>query len=502
MVKASREFRGAIGLAAGLALLGAATPSAHAQEAGPADESDAATGQGNDLIVTAQRRSERLQDVPIAISALGSDQLADAGANDIGALRGAVPGLTISNSAGINASNLVSIRGVGGLAVPIGTSQAVAFYVDGVYLSRPDAAFFSLDDVERVEVLRGPQGTLYGRNATAGAINIITREPGDTLAGGFDVRTGNFNSVNARGSVSGPLGAGFSAGISASYDRRDGFYINTVTGARVKGESGYTVRGKLRYVSPDDSFSAVLTGDHSGRDGRLYIRNQYSSVAPPSTFVGIGDPDRISFDVLTDQQAKTDISGTGVALTLNYAAGDIDLTSVTAHREIDSLIVYDVDGTALPAVISASDNRGKTFSQEIRAVYSGGSIDLTVGGNYYHEKASVGFLSQSPATPLRFTNPFTSTTVDAYALFAQLEYEIVDRLTLVGGLRLNHEKRDFLVDYTAAPTPGGLATGSLKDTALIPSVGINFAANDDVLLYAKASKGYQAPGYNGFVGVA
>ena len=147
MVKASREFRGAIGLAAGLALLGAATPAAHAQEAGPADESDAATGQGNDIIVTAQRRSERLQDVPIAISALGSDQLADAGANDIGALRGAVPGLTISNSAGINASNLVSIRGVGGLAVPIGTSQAVAFYVDGVYLSRPDAAFFSLDDV-------------------------------------------------------------------------------------------------------------------------------------------------------------------------------------------------------------------------------------------------------------------------------------------------------------------------------------------------------------------
>ena len=502
MTKALNHMRRALGFASTIALTGFVVPAAHAQEAAPDEQTSEAPSQGNEIIVTAQRRSERLQDVPIAISALGSEQLANAGATDISALRGAVPGLTISNSAGINASNLVSIRGVGGLAVPIGTSQAVAFYVDGVYLSRPDAAFFSLDDVERVEVLRGPQGTLYGRNATAGAINIITREPGDILAGGFDVRTGNYNSINVRGSVSGPLGGGFSAGVSGSYDRRDGYYFNTVTDARVKGERGFTVRGKLRYSSPDDSFSAVLTGDHSRRDGRLYIRNQYSSVAPPSSFVGIGDPDLISFDALTDQQAKTDIRGTGVALTLSYSAGPVDITSVTAHREIDSLIIYDVDGTALPAVISASDNRGKTFSQELRAVYSNGPLDLTVGGNYYREKASVGFLSQSPAAPLRYTNPFTSTTVDAFALFAQVEYEIVDRLTLVGGLRLNREQRDFLVDYTAAPTPGGRATGKLSDTAVIPSVGVNFAANDDVLLYAKASRGYQAPGYNGFVGVA
>jgi iron complex outermembrane receptor protein len=137
-----------------------------------------------EIIVTAQRREQRLQDVPLAISAVGSEQLADRGVTDISAMSSVVPSLSISGNAGNGGFRLLSIRGLSGQAVPIGQSQTVAVYLDGEYLPKPDAAFFALDDIERLEVLRGPQGTLYGRNATGGAINIITRMPGDQLQGG------------------------------------------------------------------------------------------------------------------------------------------------------------------------------------------------------------------------------------------------------------------------------------------------------------------------------
>lgn len=495
-----RGVRAASSLTLALILGAGIAPAAFAQ--GAPSGADNQQGEAADIIVTAQRRSERLQDVPIAISALGSEALSNTMATDIGALRASVPGLTISTSAGINASNLVSIRGVGGLAVPIGTSQATAFYVDGVYLSRPDAAFFSLDDVERVEVLRGPQGTLYGRNATAGAINIITREPGKDVKASFDLNTGNYEAVNVRGSVSGPLASGLYAGLSGSYDTRDGYYFNTVTDHRIGGERGYTVRGKLRFAPEGSNFTATLAGDANKRDGAIFIRNQYSAVTPGGVFIGVGDPDLIAIDAASEALSTSRTKGRGVSLTMTYGTGNIDLTSITAYRTIDTYIAYDVDGTAAPILITAIDNRGKTFSQELRGVYSSGPVNLTLGGNYYHEKASVGYASQSPFTPLLLTNPYTETTVDAYALFGQLEYEVLPRLTLVGGLRLNYETRDFAVDYSRAPTPGGIGKGNVSDTVLIPSVGVNFKADRHLLLYAKYGQGYQAPGYNGFVGLS
>jgi len=453
-----------------------------------------------EIIVTAQRRAERLQDVPIAISAVGSDQLAQTGANDLSGLRGSVPGLTISSSAGINVSNLISIRGIGGLAIPIGTSQATAFYLDGVYLSRPDAAFFGLDDVERIEVLRGPQGALYGRNATAGAINVITREPGTDVRASFDVRAGNFDSVTTRGSVSGPLGGGFSAGVSASYDVRDGYYFNVASNARVAGWRGYTVRGKLRYATEDNDFKAIFTADRSHRRGKDYLGQQYiTSNLVTGTFVGIGNPDQVNVDTLTDSLTTTRISSEGLSLTLDKQAGAFSLTSVTGFRKLKSFTIYDVEGLPLSLLVSGNDSRGETFSQELRAVASLGSVRITGGANYYREKASVRYTSQSPLVPLRFAQPYTETEINAYALFGQVELDIMDQLTLVGGLRLNHEKRTFLVDYTQGLLPLGKGQGELKDTALIPSVGVNFEVNPDILIYGKYSQGYQAPGYNAFV---
>nr|WP_281423006.1 TonB-dependent receptor [Sphingomonas colocasiae] len=452
-----------------------------------------------EIVVTAQRRSERLQDVPIAISALGGDAMADRGIIDIGDLRSAVPSLAISTFGGVNASNLVSIRGITGQPLPIGSGQAVAIYLDGVYLARPDAGFFGLDNIDRIEVLRGPQGTLYGRNATAGAINIITRMPGDRLEGGFDVAAGNYRTVRARGSVSGPIGAGLSAGFSASYDRHRGWFTNTIDGRPLGANRSYTLRGQLRYEAPEGGFNATISGDLSKTDGTPLFKGL---VSPAGAILGIGDPDRVTTDIAG--KIGTHVKSRGLSLTANVPLGDaIELTSISAYRRVDTDTSIDGDSSAAPLFWTASINASKSFNQELRAVFTGASVRATMGGNYFHEKSSFGLSVLGSAAPAPiYANPSDTSSLDAFALFGQFEVDLARALTLVGGLRYNHEQRDFTIDYTGAPTPGRFTAGNLRDSALLPSAGINFKASRDILLYAKVSNGYQAPGFNFAPGVA
>ena len=483
-------------LAAGTAFLLLAT-AAQAQVASPPAENSETSSPpiGADIIVTAQRRSERLQSVPIAITAVGAAELATRGISDVSSLSGVVPGLAISSFGGINSSNLVAIRGIAGQPLPIGAGQATAIYLDGVYLSRPDAGFFTLDDVERVEVLRGPQGALYGRNATAGAINIITREPGDTVRGGIDASYGNFNSVVAKGSLSGPLGSGFSAGISGSFDRRDGYFTNTLTGKKADRRRGYTARAKLRYVEPGGQFDATLSGDISAVDGADVIKNPYAF--PTAVYNGLGDADEVSVD--SAGSADLRIRSRGASLVMNYAlAENLTLTSITGLRRLHVITAYDGDGSPIPAAFSYSDNYARTFNQEVRGVYTGTAFRMTLGANYFSETANFGISNSVIPTA---NNPYDTSDLKAWAVFGQAEYDITNRVTLVGGLRYNHEHRDFVIDYSQAPVPGARTPGTVKDNALIPSFGVNFKLTPDVLLYAKASQGYQAPGFNMAPGV-
>lgn len=494
------SFSGSLAFAgSAIAFMSMATPAAAQDEQAAAPDqaqvSQPGAETGGEIIVTAQRRAERLQDVPIAITALGSDQLAQRGAVDLANLVGAVPGLSISGFTGANGSNVVSIRGVTGQVLAIGSGQATAIYIDGVYLSRPDAAFFALDDVERIEVLRGPQGALYGRNATAGAINIITREPGTELQGGGELSYGNFDTVSARASLTGPLGGGFSAGISGGYNRHDGYIRNTVTGNRLNDREAYTLRGKLRFTSSDDRFSAVLAGDYVHDDATPVFKN--SILLPSGEFVGIGNPEEFSSDAATEAQTQRRTINKGVSLTLNYEASNtLDLVSITAFRDIDVLAIYDADGSQLPALVAGTQNDSQTFSQEIRAVYTGDRFRATVGANVFTEDASFGLSVVPPTGIQNFATPFDTSDLTAWAIFSQLEFDLTDQLTLVGGLRYNNEKRDFTVDYRGAPVPGPLFTGTVSDEKLIPSIGVNFKPSSDVLIYGKISQGYQAPGFN------
>jgi iron complex outermembrane receptor protein len=456
---------------------------------------DGAGGGLEEIVVTAQRRAERLQDVPISISAIGSEALAARGVNDLTSLNGAVPGLNITGFAAANASNLVSLRGVAGQPLPIGGGQATAIYLDGVYLARPEAAFFALDDVERIEVLRGPQGTLYGRNATAGAINIITREPGDQPAGGIDVSYGNYEAISARGSLSGPLGGGFAAGLSASYEDRDGYFTNTVTGTEPDARDAYTVRGKVRYASPADKFTATLAADTSETNGRDLVRSIYNTSAPTGVYVGIGDYDKVSLDAADLGRAEN--RGKGASLSLNYNVNDaLQLTSITSYREIDSYRGYDADATATVQLLNVAATTNEAWNQEVRALLTLDRLRLTAGANYFREEATFGFSSRSPTLPVVLLSPYDTTELEAVAVFSQLEFDITDRLTAVAGLRYNDEQREFTVDYRRGPTPGLFTFGEIEDDEWIPSAGLNFKLAPDLLVYAKASRGYQAGGFN------
>jgi iron complex outermembrane receptor protein len=282
------------------------------------------------VIVTAQRREEKLQDVPIAVTAVSHDMLARRNAVDLSDLPGAVPGLSIAGFTGGNASNLVSIRGVAGQVLPIGAGQPVAIYLDDVYLSRPDAAFFGLDDVERIEVLRGPQGSLYGRNATAGAINIITRMPASSREGSAELSVGNFDAVSARGSFRSPVGMGFSAGVSGSHDRHGGYIRNTVTGNRLNSRDAHTLRGQLRYQSSNGKFEAVLAGDYTDDESTPIFKNAY---LPSGAFAGVGDPEEFASHAASEGQTIRQTVNKGVSLRLQrQALGTLDLVSITSWR--------------------------------------------------------------------------------------------------------------------------------------------------------------------------
>ncbi|WP_084691013.1 TonB-dependent receptor [Sphingomonas sp. SRS2] len=444
-----------------------------------------------DIVVTAQRRSERLQDVPIAISALGPASLSQGGAGSIVDLQGSVPGLSITGSAGINATNLVSLRGVAGQAVPIGANQATAIYLDGVYLSKPDAGFFGLQDVERVEVLRGPQGTLYGRNATAGAINIITYTPSDKLEGKFDASYGNYNAASVGGYVSGPLVGDLSASLSGGYNRRDGFFRNTLTGHRIGGNESYSARIKLAYDN-HDNFDAMLSAD--------YTHKLSDDLFTPSNLVGRKQSfakDSVTTDL--ESQIRTRLTTGGVALTMNvHPATDFTITSISSYRRFNFFTVYDIDGGAAALIHPMFSNKNETFSEEIRGVYAGDRFRFTVGANYFNEKAQVELAINPPAFTKaqldRNPQPRTTSDLNALAGFGQFEFDLLPKVTIVGGLRFNYEKRDFTIDYSSNGTAKPLV-GEVSDTAWLPSAGVNFKLSRDILLYAKVNKGYQSPGY-------
>ena len=462
-----------------------------------------------DIVVTAQRRSERVQDTPIAITALSNEGLAKANVTTLSDLSGRIPGLVVGGGLSGGGNNALSIRGVTGQVIPIGADAAVSVYLDGVYLPKPENALFTLGDVERLEVLRGPQGTLYGRNATAGAINIVTRTPGDHWSGLLDVNYGNLETYEAKAYIGGPIGGGLSVSVSGAASGNGGYYRDTQTRQKLSGSDTITGRFKLRYATPDDRLTAILAVDYTKLSGDYSLFHLGDGTLANFRYVGTSQypftPDDLGKRSFNTRRTR------GASLQLNYnVSSHLTLTSISSVRDNNLNAFYSLSpqgGYSLNGLYLHTVNSGKfgpSYSQELRGVFQSKALTVTAGATYYRERAHntfgqvvgpVGAPFPSNGLAAAPTAPLVRTLSESYAAFAQAELHVTPTLTGIVGLRVNHERREMSNTYPyRANTPG--EERRVTDDALIPKVGINFQPNSAILVYGTVSRGYQAPGFS------
>ena len=412
------------------ALCALASP-ALAQETGSAQPSAAdqpAPEFGNDIIVTATRRSEALADVPIAVSAVTAEALQNSGASDIRSLNQLAPSLLVS-STGSEANGSARIRGIGTVGDNPGLESSVAVFIDGVYRSRTGSGLNELGEIERIEVLRGPQGTLFGRNASAGLINIVSKKPSFETSGMAEATYGNYDFLRLAAGVTGALNENIAGRFDMVYVKRDGFFENVTQGGgsegRVNDRDRIFVRGQLLF-EPTDALSFRLIGDYTYRNesccGAVYVATK-ESIDPTANTTTPGfntdgavqlSPNNRIVDVLRSlggivtypeqNPYDRDVAVTpgrtfenvtrdyGVSGELNYDFGGASLTSITAYRYYKSGGAGDVDYSNVDIAYRADDGnayrRFRTFTQELRLQGTAfdDKLDWLVGGYYGHEK--------------------------------------------------------------------------------------------------------------------
>ncbi|MGI4879601.1 MAG: TonB-dependent receptor [Janthinobacterium lividum] len=392
----------------------AATPTAATAATGAVASGTSATANDHEIIITATRRSETLSNVPIAVSAIGATALENSGANDIRALNQLAPSLLVSSTS--NESNATArIRGIGTVGDNPGLESSVAVFIDGVYRSRTGSGLNDLGDIERIEVLRGPQGTLFGRNASAGLINIITVKPSFEFGGDAEATYGNYSDRRIVAGLTGPIIADTLAfRIDGVYNKRDGLYKNIVDDTTINNRNRYFVRGQLLFT-PTPDISLRLIGDYTHRNERCcaavftstaetagvpgqpgaYVTSPTNRIVDVMTSLGAifptpGDP--YSRQVAVDRSYRNTTTDWGGSGQLDWKLGDVNLTSITAYRQYKAGDAGDFDYSNLDIAYRADDGnsyrRFRTFTQEVRLQGSlfGDRLDWLVGGFYSDEK--------------------------------------------------------------------------------------------------------------------
>ena len=522
-----------------------AAPAVFAAEDGPAVaiEAEPADSTVDTLIVTARRREESAQDVPIALQVTSGVKLEEAGVNTISQLTQLVPTLQVLSPNGRNTA--LTIRGLGasyGLAND-GLEQGVGIYVDGVYNSRPGSALSDFVDVERVEVLRGPQGTLFGKNTTAGALNIVTR---DANTQAFEAQVeGSYGSYNYRqfkGSITAPIVKDVLAvRLSAVATYRDGDIYNVVQKTDQNARESETVRGQIYWQATDKlllRFAADYTSQQPECCTQLFWKygptlkpanQQYPALAagkgyaPPSTNIHDRKAD-------VDSLIQADQWLSGYALTGDYDFDFATLTVIAAHREWDWEPRNDRDYTALDVTRqSANPSHQKQDSLEIRLGSNGANtVDWTAGLYYFDQNITTAGVTEYGAdatywllpgtvTPPALLDGYTvlnNSSIDttSYAAFGQLTWNITDRLSITPGIRYTKEEKDG--EYVATVS-GGLVTAdttlinrrlgiarpqayaaSTSDGSWSGQIAVSYDITEDVHLYGTWSQGFKSGGIN------
>lgn len=397
-----------------------ATPAmAQDSPASPPSAAEAAAPESNaqgDIIVTATRRSQALSDVPLAVSAVTAETLQNSGATDIRQLNQLSPSLLVSSTTSEAGAGVARIRGIGTVGDNPGLESSVATFIDGVYRSRTGSGLTELGAIDRIEVLRGPQGTLFGRNASAGLIHVITAKPKFESEGTAEATYGNYDYMRGVVGLTGPISEHLAYRIDGVYVKRDGFLKDVVSGRDVNNRDRWLVRGQLLF-EPTDQFSVRIIGDYTDRNeeccGAVYLPASDARLVAgtmtfgPSAVAGLiralsGRADAVNDDPSLRQTAitpgrsyRSDVRDWGLSGEINYEMGLGKLTSITAYRDNRYIRGQDADFNALDLFIRPDNGdyqqRFKTFTQELRLQGEAfeGKLDWLVGGYYADEKLSL-----------------------------------------------------------------------------------------------------------------
>jgi iron complex outermembrane receptor protein len=474
------------------------------QAADASDSTPAGAGENlEEVIVTANKRTENLQVVPLAVSVISEDALQASGVTQFADLGKLAPSLTIRPAEHPVNSN-VSLRGVGTFAFGIGVESSVAVLLDEVPLAFQARAFTDLPDVERIEVLRGPQSTLYGKSASAGLINIITRGPTDTLQASVNAMGTTDDEYGGSFSVSGPISPELGYIVSAAYSQWDGNVKNLFTGDDVNGREAFNTRAKLKW-DPTTDVSLTLSANYLG--GETTVGRPFLTIDPtallrgtagqttPVVFPGV-TIDHDNLDTSNNYDARTSYSGYGGSLRGEFGLGNMNLVSITSYDKFRLNDYLDQDDTSSSAAIGNNNQIGEFHSelvtQELRLLSpSTDPFRYTLGAYYGNVKFDRPFF-RGPVFSL--ANWHATSESKQLAGFAQIDWEVIDKLTLTAGGRVQNEK----VSYTSLDIQNGNAqfSGDAEDTASTYKISPQYQITPDLMVFATYATGYKGQTYD------
>ena len=456
----------------------------------------------DDIVVTATKRAENLMDIPVAISAFSGEALNKMGISGVQALQTANPAVIFPNT---GAYSQPYIRGVGSRLLQNGFDPSVATYVDGRYISRQSAINLEFADIERVEVLKGPQGVLFGRNASAGAIRIITRDVSKDFEGYMKGGFGNYGRLAVQGALNVPLTETLGIRISADTLQRNGFAKNIFpAGQRDWDDRNWTsVRAKLRW-QPTDWFDARLTGSYWRSDdiaGNDLIQVGRLDLSTGIRLGGITGRNRKEVASASKDPIKKEEKAT--ELDLHFDLGFADLSTITTYADLNNLLGFEGDGTSARVVDAVIFERSKTFSQEIQLASKGyAPIEWLVGAYLFRDNTHFDTVfdraSAVPASPTA-SNGQQNVLTKSWAGFGQLKWHVTDQFSLTAGGRYTHDKKDVLL--LPSPNRGAvtIAVVPYSDSAKFEKFTPSLTAEYDfgpTLVYAKFARGFKSGGFN------
>jgi iron complex outermembrane receptor protein len=516
-------------LLAGAAAIACYTPALAQDGAAQATDTAAAPAPG-EIVVTAQKRAERLLDVPVAVSAVTADSLSRAQINDTASLSRAVPSLTFQQGQG-SQSNGFRIRGVGSQLFSLGVEASVSTVVDGVVAARATQGFADFADIERIEVLRGPQGTLFGKNATAGVVSVITAKPSRTPTASIEATIAEKNEYRVKGTVSGPISDTLAARLTGYYNDVGGYIHNVATGRDVNGSKSWGVRGKLLWDATDN-LNFLASADYRKSNAlccqSVAVQTRTPQIIALSPGITASPTNR---QIIDDSDSFNNESAYTFSLEGNLDLGSATLTSITAYQHYENIAnnVVDRINNPLPVYVAGTigqfnQNGGPirlgSVSQELR-IGSNGNRDFTYVAGVFYAGTSVdrdflrrqalcssGTLGAVCAAPVyRSVFSHAHNRSGSVAAFGQVEYRVTGGLKLLGGLRVQHEKTAVSgVRYGPAPQyptdvaiPGfGAVSGyrSATDTAVTGKAGAKYEFSRNAQTYASYTRGYKGYGFN------